>query len=195
MDLEMMHDADAAAHEVVGEAVRDLFDRIESFPRPVVAGVEGAAVAGGFELTLPADFRLVGESATYGVVEVKLGVFPNGGSTQRLPRLVGLARAKELVLTGEYVDPADAERMGLVTEVVPDGAVDERTRAFADRLAENAPLGMTAALEAFDHAFDVPLEEGLDRERDLAAPLYDTRDCAEGFAARIEGRDPEFEGR
>ena len=68
-------------------------------------------------------------------------------------------------------------------------------RAFADRLTENAPLGMAAGLEAFDHASDVPLEEGLDRERDLAAPLYDTRDCAEGFAARVEGRDPEFEGR
>jgi enoyl-CoA hydratase/carnithine racemase len=195
MDLGMMRDSDAATHEAVGGELRALFDRIEHLPKPVVAGVKRAGVAGGFELTLPADFRILGAAANYGVVEVKLGVFPSGGSTQRLPRLIGLARAKELVLTGEYVDPEDAERMGLVTEVVPDDAVDERARAFADDLTENAPLGMERALRAFDHAFDVPLDDGLDVEGYLAAPLYDTHDHREGFDARIEGREPAFEGR
>ncbi|MFD1513736.1 enoyl-CoA hydratase/isomerase family protein [Halomarina rubra] len=194
MDLPMMRDSGAALHEVIGTELRALFERIERFPRPVVVGIKRAAVAGGFELTLPADFRIIGAEAKYGVVEVKLGVFPSGGSTQRLPRLVGLARAKELVLTGEYVAPEEAERMGLVNDVVPDDEVDERARAFADGLTENAPLGMERALRAFDHALDVPLEDGLDVEGYLAAPLYDTHDHEEGFGARIEGRDPEFEG-
>lgn len=195
MDLEMMRDSDATTHEAIGRDLRALFERIDSLPKPVVAGVKRAGVAGGFELTLPADFRILGSEANYGVVEVKLGVFPSGGSTQRLPRLVGLARAKELVLTGEYVDPEAAERMGLVTEVVPDDEVDERARSFADDLTENAPLGVARALRAFDHAFDVPLDDGLDVEGYLSAPLYDTHDHHEGFTARIEGREPEFEGR
>ena len=195
MDLPMMRDSDAEVHEAVGEELRTLFGRIDSFPKPVVAGIKRAGVAGGFELTLPADFRILGEEAVYGVVEVKLGVFPSGGSTQRLPRLVGMARAKELVLTGEYVDPAEAERIGLVNDVVPDEEVDARARELADDLTENAPLGMERALRAFDHALDVPLDDGLDVEGYLAAPLYDTRDHDEGFEARIEGREPEFEGR
>jgi enoyl-CoA hydratase len=195
MDLEMMRDSDRAGHEAIGDELRTLFDRIESLPRPVVAGIKRAAVAGGFELTLPADFRILGEGAAYGVVEVKLGVFPSGGSTQRLPRLVGLARAKELVLTGEYIDPEEADRIDLVTEVCPDDEVDDRTRAFADRLTENAPLGMERALRAFDHALDVPLADGLEIEGYLAAPLYETRDHEEGFGARIDGREPDFEGR
>lgn len=195
MDLEMMHESDRATHEEIGTELRALFDRIESFPQPVVVGIKRAAVAGGFELTLPADFRVIGSEAAYGVLEVKLGVFPSGGSTQRLPRLVGLARAKELVLTGEPIDPEEAERIGLVTEVCPDSEVDDRARAFADRLAENAPLGMEGAKEALNGALDVPLGEGLDREAELAMPLYETRDREEGFRARIEGRDPEFEGR
>ena len=195
MDLPMMRDSDAESHAEVGTELRTLFGRIDDCPKPVVAGVKRAGVAGGFELTLPADFRILGEEAAYGVVEVKLGVFPSGGSTQRLPRLVGLAKAKELVLTGEYVDPDEAERMGLVNDVVPDDEVDERARELAADLAENAPLGMERALEAFDHAFDVPLEDGLDVEGYLAAPLYDTYDHDEGFEARIEGRAPAFEGR
>ncbi|MWG34242.1 enoyl-CoA hydratase/isomerase family protein [Halomarina oriensis] len=195
MDLEMMRDSDATSHEEIGGDLRALFERLDALRKPVVAGIKRAGVAGGFELTLPADFRILGEDAKYGVVEVKLGVFPSGGSTQRLPRLVGLARAKELVLTGEYVDPEEADRMGLVTEVVPDDAVDERAREFADGLTENAPLGMERALRAFGHAFEVPLDAGLDVEASLSAPLYDTHDHHEGFSARIEGRDPEFEGR
>ncbi|WP_254538226.1 enoyl-CoA hydratase/isomerase family protein [Halomarina litorea] len=195
MDLPMMRDGDRETHEEVGEELRALFDRIDGFRCPVVVGIKRAAVAGGFELTLPADFRIIGSDASYGVVEVKLGVFPSGGSTQRLPRLVGLARAKELVLTGEYIDPEEAERIGLVNEVCPDEEVDGRARDFADTLTENAPLGMERALRAFDHALDVPLDDGLDVEGYLASPLYETHDRKEGFSARIEGREPEFEGR
>ncbi|MFC7318751.1 enoyl-CoA hydratase/isomerase family protein [Halomarina halobia] len=144
---------------------------------------------------MPADLRVLGENAKYGVIEVDLGIFPHQGSTQRLPRLVGIGRAKELVLTGEYIDPADAERCGLVTEVVPDADVDERARELADDLTEKAPLGIQSALEAFGATFDVPLEDGLDIEHRLAMRVYGTDDRREGFEAQLEGREPQFEGR
>lgn len=195
MDLEMMEVGGRAEHRERAAAFRELLDAIDATTTPVVASIKRAAVAGAFELTLPADFRIIGQDAKYGVVEVKLGIFPSGGSTQRLPRLVGLAKAKELVLTGEYIDPAEAERCDLVTEVVAPDAVDERAREIADELTKNAPLGIRQAMTALGHAFDVPLDDGLDIERYLANELYDTRDKEEGIAARREDREPEFEGR
>jgi enoyl-CoA hydratase len=137
----------------------------------------------------------LGSDASYGVIEVALGTFPHGGATQRLPRLVGLAKAKELVLTGEFVDPEEAKRCGLVTEIADPGSVAERTRAFADDLMQNAPLGMERAKRALNGALDTPLETGLEFERALGRELDDTRDYHEGFDARLEGREPEFEGR
>jgi enoyl-CoA hydratase/carnithine racemase len=195
MDLEMMTEG---SDELLAErrtVFRELLDAIDGSTTPVVVAIKGAGVAGAFELTLPADFRIIGEDADYGVPEVKLGVFPSGGSTQRLPRLIGLAKTKELVLTGEYIAPAEADRCDLVTEVVPDDEVDDRAREFADDLTENAPLGIQQALTALDHTFDVPLEDGLEIERYLAEELGDTHDRREGFQARREGREPEFEGR
>jgi enoyl-CoA hydratase len=144
---------------------------------------------------LPADLRILGADAKYGVIEVDLGIFPHQGSTQRLPRLIGLAKAKELVLTGDWIDPATAERLGLVTDVVPDEAVDSRARDLADTLTEKAPIGLQNALRAFQQTFDVPLDAGLDYAHELAMDAYDTQDRKEGFKAQLDGRTPEFEGR
>jgi enoyl-CoA hydratase/carnithine racemase len=194
-DLEMMHDNDVADHDALHRDFRGLLDTIDGMTTPTVAAVEGAAIAGGFELTLPCDLRVLDESAKYGVIEVDLGIFPHQGSTQRLPRLVGLAKAKELVLTGEFIDPAEADRADLVTETCPTEGVLGRARGLADELTEKAPLGVRNALRAFDHTFDVPLEDGLDHEHALAMAVYGTEDRTEGFEAQLEGRDPEFEGR
>jgi enoyl-CoA hydratase/carnithine racemase len=108
---------------------------------------------------------------------------------------VGLSRAKEIVLTGEFVDPEEAKSMGLVHELADDAHVDARTREFADGLCENAPLGMRSAKRALDAALETGLDEGLELEAALGRELDDTADYHEGFAARIEGREPEFEGR
>lgn len=195
MDLEMMYEYDRSEHEVLHEELRGVFDALEAMPKPVVVGIKRAAIAGGFELTLPADFRIMGAEAKYGLPEVKLGVFPSNGPTQRLPRLIGLAKAKELVLTGEYVDPEEAEACNLVTEVCEPGTVDERTREFADDLTDHAPLAMERASMSFGYAFDLPLSEGLDKETELSIDLYETHDRKEGMLARLEDRDPEFERR
>lgn len=194
MDLHMMRNRVEEDSGISRDVFPDLLDAIETARQPVVAGIKQAAPAGAFELTLPCDFRVLGSDAVYGVIEVKLGTFPHGGATQRLPRLVGLSKAKELVLTGEFIDPEEALQCGLVHDVCDDEAVDERTRAFADRLCENAPLGLRNAKRALNAAMETPLEHGLEYERSLGRALDDTRDYREGFEARIEDREPEFQG-
>jgi enoyl-CoA hydratase/carnithine racemase len=194
IDLHMMRQRVEADSGIERDVFPELLETIETAPQPVVAGIKAAALAGAFELTLPCDFRVIGREATYGVIEVKLGTFPHGGATQRLPRLVGLSKAKELVLTGEYVDPEEALEIGLVHEVCDPEAVDERARAFADRLCENAPLGLRRAKEALNAALETPLQQGLELERSLGRELDDTHDYREGFEARIEDREPEFRG-
>ena len=193
MDLEMMRDRPGSGAS--RELFPDLLSAIEGTGVPTVAAAKRAAPAGAFELTLPFDFRILGSEARYGVIEVQLGTFPHGGATQRLPRLVGLSTAKELVLTGEFVDPEEALACGLVHDVVPDSRVDARAREFADELCENAPLGMARAKRALDAAFETSMEEGLELERELAAEIEGSHDYAEGFEAHLEGREPEFEGR
>ncbi|MFC6993786.1 enoyl-CoA hydratase/isomerase family protein [Haladaptatus sp. GCM10025707] len=195
LQLDMMYEKTASEQDEFQRSFRTLLNAIDESTTPIVAGIKGAGIAGGFELTLPTDLRVLGEKTKYGVIEVTLGVFPHQGSTQLLPRIVGLGKAKELVLTGEYIDPAEAEHCNLVTEVVPEADVDERARLLADDLAEKAPLAIQNALKAFQATFDVPLDEGLATEHRLAMPLYKTHDRTEGFEARLNGRDPEFRGR
>ncbi|MFT4884675.1 MAG: enoyl-CoA hydratase/carnithine racemase [Natronomonas sp.] len=194
MDLEMMRNRVEEDSDIEREVFPELLDAIENARQPVVAGIKRAAPAGAFELTLPCDFRVIGSAATYGVIEVKLGTFPHGGATQRLPRLVGLSKAKELVLTGEFIDPEEALDCGLVHELCETDEVDERAKAFADRLCENAPLGLRQGKKALNAAFEMPLQQGLELERSLGQKLDDTHDYREGFEARIEDREPEFRG-
>ncbi|MFC4436810.1 MULTISPECIES: enoyl-CoA hydratase/isomerase family protein [Natrialbaceae] len=192
MDLEMMRDRVEPDSEIDRDVFPTLLEAIEETRQPVVAGIKRAAPAGAFELTLPCDFRILGRDAKYGLLEVALGTFPHGGGTQRLPRLVGLSKAKEIVLTGEFVDPEDAARTGLVHELCENEAVDERTKAFADRLCENAPLGLENGKRALNAALEMPLEQGLQFERALGRELDDTDDYREGFEARLEEREPQF---
>lgn len=194
MDMNMMFSASHEEHEEFHTMLRGVFDAVEEVSVPTVAGIKGAAVAGAFELALPADFRVIGSDAKYGLREVKLGIFPSGGSTQRLPRLVGLAKAKELVLKSDVIDPEEAERIGLVTEVVEPGTADDRARELADELAGHAPLGMERAKECLNAAFDVSMAEGLDMEHDRAVEIWDTHDRKEGFGAALEEREPDFKG-
>jgi len=195
MDLEMMRDRgdrDDPSFETSPDDVTQFIDTMEI---PSVASIKGAAIAGAFELVLPVDIRVISADAKYGVLEVKLGLFPSGGATQRLPHLVGLSKAKELVLSGEFIDPEEARQCGLVHEVVDDReSVDNRAREWADNLAENAPLGMKRARELLNSALDMPLERGLELESAMGEQLVRTSDYKEGLSARIEAREPEFTG-
>lgn len=193
MDLELVSQR-AESDPISDDAFPQLLSLVESVRQPVVAGIKGAAPAAAFELTLACDLRVLGSDATYGLVETNMGLFPQGGGTQRLPRLIGLSKATELVLTGDYIDPDEAERIGLVHEVCDPGTVDDCARALADDIAEKAPLAIQNAKKALAAALEMPLERGLAYERSLGETLRDTRDVTEGVAAHIEDRDPEFTG-
>jgi enoyl-CoA hydratase/carnithine racemase len=196
MDLEMMQSRGENDQPDLEYSLDDVTHFIDDMSVPSVAGIKGAAIAGSFELVLPVDFRIIDREAKYGVVEVKLGLFPSGGTTQRLPRMIGLSKAKEFVLTGEYIDPVEAEDCGLVHEVVDDrDQVDETARDWADRIGKNAPLGLKHGRQLLNDAFDMPLEQGLALEDRLGDMLVLTDDYDEGFEARIEGREPQFEGK
>jgi enoyl-CoA hydratase len=167
---------------------------LAALPQPVVAAVHGNALGGGAEIALACDFRVVGEGAQIGFPEVTLGIIPGAGGTQRLARLAGPAVTKDLILTGRRIDGAQAGRLGLATEVVPDPQVGDAARALARRIAANAPLAVAAAKQAIDLGLDASLAAGLALEYRTQLALYASADWQEGLAAFVEKRPPRFRG-
>jgi enoyl-CoA hydratase/carnithine racemase len=186
-----MGDGDVAAFH---RALRAALAALEALPQPVVAALNGAALGGGLELALACDLRVAAEGVEVGLPEVGLGIIPGGGGTARLPRLVGLGRAKELVLTGRRVGMAEAVAMGLVTQAVPAAGLQAAALALAGRLARNAPISLRQAKRALDEGFDLPLEQALDLENRLYQPCLPTKDRQEALRAFAEKRPPVFTG-
>lgn len=174
---------------------RRVFDVLAAFPKPTIASINGFALGGGCELALACDLRIAARSARLGQPEVNLGILPGGGGTQRLPRLVGLGRAMRLILTGDLIGAEEAERIGLVDEVVDDAALRERTRELAARVAEHSPVALRLIKEAVRAAAEMPLAAGLALERELFVTAFSSADRTEGVAAFLEKRAPEFRGR
>lgn len=161
---------------------------------PVIAAIEGYALGGGLELALCCDLRVAGEEARFGMPELRLGVVPGSGGTQRLPRIVGPAMAKEMILLGEPVDAATAGRIGLVNRVVPAGQALEEARRLADVIASRGPVAVRIAKRLIDAAADRTLDDGLALELDESERIFSTRDMLEGAVAFFEKRAPEFHG-
>ena len=172
-----------------------VFDVMASFPKPVVAAIQGYCLGGGLELAMSCDIRIASERARFGQPEIKLGLIPGGGGTQRLPRLVGLGRAMRMILTGEMIDAAEALRLGLVDEVVPHGELRESALALAERIAAFSPLALQVAKEAVRASEQFPLAEGIRYERDLFCLLFSSEDMQEGVAAFLEKRPAAWKGR
>jgi enoyl-CoA hydratase/carnithine racemase len=167
---------------------------LEAIPKPVIAAVNGFALGGGCEVALACDFRFVAEDAELGLPEITLGIMPGAGGTQRLPRVVGLSSARDLIWTGRRVGADEALAMGLVDRIVAPGDVYEVAMEDARSFAE----GPTAAYAAIKRALavsDGPLADGLEVERDMFVPLFATRDQEEGMRAFLEKREARFEGR
>jgi enoyl-CoA hydratase/carnithine racemase len=164
-------------------ALQSSFTAIARIPKPVVAAVNGYALGGGCELALCADLRVAGEGAQLGQPEILLGIIPGAGGTQRLPRLVGPSRAKELIFTGRFVGAEEALRIGLVDEVVPDADVIPRAHALAAQLAQGPAYALRAAKEAVDRGLETDLDSGLELERLHFAGLFATEDRATGMAS------------
>ena len=174
---------------------RTLFNSIEAFPKPVIAMVNGFCLGGGNELAMACDIRIAGENARFSQPEINLGIMCGGGGTQRLPRLVGEGRAMEIVLTGDMIDAATAERFGLVNHVYPSADLEAETMSLAEKIAEKAPIALQLSKEAVKFASRSNLDEGLRREVDLFAICFSTEDKKEGVAAFLEKRKPEFQGK
>lgn len=170
-------------------------DAIEAHPAMVIAAVDGLAYGGGLEKALAADLIVASEDATFAVPEVKLGLIPGGGATQRLPRRIGAPMAKEMLTTGEPLSADEALRCGLVNHVVPDDAVEERVRDLAEDIASNAPMAVREAKRVVDQGLEAGLETGLSFEQEVTFTLYNTEDVQEGIEAFVEKRDPEFRGQ
>jgi enoyl-CoA hydratase len=175
-----------------GQAVMDL---IENLGKPVIAAVNGFALGGGCESALACTIRLASETAKFGLPEVKLGIMPGYGGTQRLPRLVGKGAALQLILTGSMISAQEAYRIGLVNEVVPGTELISRAEAILNQIGANAPKSVQFAIEAVNKGLETSLSEGLLLEASLVAICTSTEDKKEGTSAFLEKRAPKFQGR
>jgi len=171
------------------------FDLIENLEKPVIAAVNGFALGGGNEIALACTIRLAAEGAKFGQPEVKLGIIPGFGGTQRLPRLVGKGLALQLILSGEMISAQEAHRIGLVNEVVPLEHLIPRAEAILRQIGANAPLAIRFSIEAVNKGLETNQAEGLTLESSLFGICTTTEDKKEGTSAFLEKRAPKFQGR
>jgi enoyl-CoA hydratase/carnithine racemase len=176
-------------------ALEGALRHLEAIPKPVIAAINGYALGGGCELALACDFRYAAADARLGLPEIRLGIIPGAGGTQRLPRLVGLSRARDLIFSGRHVDADEALDMGLVDAVASPGSVYDEALARARAFAAGPAMGYRAAKIALAAVGDRPLHAGLDVEREVFRELFATQDQKEGMRAFLEKRQPRFTGR
>ena len=172
-----------------------VFSKIECSPKPFIAAVNGVALGGGMELALACHIRLIGDRAKLGQPEINLGIIPGWGGTQRLPRLIGRAKAIEWILTGDMVTAQEALRLGLVNQVVPQDQVLKAAKNLARKIAAKGSVAIRESLRAIEEGLHLPLEQGLAREADAFGRIAATEDCREGVSAFLEKRQPQFKDR
>jgi len=187
--------ADASTIDMLLRGTQKMWRTIYGCPKPVIAAVNGFALGGGCELAMTCDIIIAGESAKFGQPEVKIGIIPGGGGTQRFPRTVGKYKAMRYVLTGDLFGAKEAFDMNLISEVVPDAEVEKRAVAMAAQIAELAPLAIQQTKESVVRGMDASLETGLTLETRTLQMLFASKDQKEGMAAFIEKRKPKFTGR
>ncbi|MDT0434786.1 MULTISPECIES: enoyl-CoA hydratase/isomerase family protein [Streptomyces] len=185
-DIKEMREMDHAAMILRSRALQDSFTAVARIPKPVVAAVAGYALGGGCELALCADFRIAGADAKFGQPEIQLGLIPGAGGTQRLARLIGPSKAKDLIFTGRMVRAEEALTLGLVDRVVPAGEVYAAAHAWAAKLAQGPAIALRAAKEAIDGGLETDLDTGLALERTWFAGLFATEDRERGMRSFVE---------
>ncbi|HEX6559863.1 MAG TPA: enoyl-CoA hydratase-related protein [Longimicrobiales bacterium] len=176
-------------------AERSVFTELGDYPRPVIAMINGYALGGGCELALACDIRVAARSARFGQPEIKLGIIPGGGGTQRLPRLIGRGRALRMILTGEMIDAVEAEKLGLIDVLTEDDDLHTTTMELARAMAAHSPLTLRLAKAAVRAAEELPLSAGLALERELFITAFGSDDKREGVAAFLEKRTAQFRGQ
>lgn len=179
-------------------SLRDIMNNVESLPTPVISAIDGIALGGGLELALATDIRVATSESKMGLVETKLAIMPGAGGTQRLPRIVGPAKAKELIYTARILDGDHAMKIGLVNEVVPqnnDGdAAYQTALSIAREILPNGPIGVKVSKVAISNGLELPIADGLKIEKECYSQILDTKDRVEGLAAFVSKRTPVYQG-
>ena len=194
-DISELADVDAYGAEESSRFGQGVLDFIENLGKPVIAAINGFALGGGCETAMACTIRIAAEHAKFGQPEVKLGLLPGGGGTQRLPRLVGKGRALQLILTGEAISAQEAYRIGLVNEVVAAAGLIDRAETILKQIAANAPIAVKFSLEAANKGLETSQSEGLALEASYFGICAATQDKKEGTSAFLEKRAPKFHGR
>ena len=192
-DIRGLQDRDA--WEMLEAEAQQVLNELENLSKPVIAAVNGYALGGGCELAMACDVRIASERAFFGQPEVNLGILPSAGGTQRLPRLVGLGKAKELILSGEIIDAREAERIGLANRVVPPERLMQECRDLAGKISQRGPLAVAMAKAAINVGAATDFRTGLAYEAAAQALLFTTEDKQEGVRAFLEKRAPRWKGR
>ncbi len=194
-DIKELAALDPLEARAVSRQGHRILEVIEGFSRPVIAAINGFCLGGGCELALACHIRIAAESAQIGLPEVKLGLIPGYGGTQRLPRLVGKGKAMEMILSGESIGAQEAQRIGLVNGVVPLKDLISRCRELATRILANGPLAVRYCIEAINSGLDMSLQEATRLEASLFSLCCATQDMKEGTRAFLEKKKPQFKGR
>ena len=194
-DIQELRELDATTGRIAAQKGQATFGHFADMGKPTIAAVNGFALGGGCELALACHIRLASEKARFGLPEVKLGIIPGYGGTQRLVRVVGLGRALELILTGEMIDAAEARRIGLVNRVYPPAELMAGAEEMAKTILSRGPVAMQLAVDAAIRGASLDLAAGLSVEADLFGIACGTKDKYEGMTAFLEKRDPRFTGR
>lgn len=193
-DIKELVNRDAKMGRKVSRERQEVFSRIENLHAPVIGAVNGYALGGGLELALACSIRICSDNAQFGAPEVKLGIIPGDGGTQRLPRLIGLGRAMEMILTGDFIDAKEAFRIGLVNKVAAPGELIEKTMDLARKIASRPPLAVRFAKEAANRSMEGAVPAGFALESYLHALSCTTEDKKEGVSAFLEKRKGKFKG-
>lgn len=194
-DIKAMLACDPQAAKAYVRPIHKVFKMIEEMPKPTIAAINGFALGGGVELALVCDLRIAADNAQLGFPEINLGIFPAAGGSQRLPRLIGLSRAKELMFTGDTIDANRALMIGLVNQVVPASEVMEAALKLAAKLSKKSPLTIGVLKSSLHSLLNSGQDTGLDMELEKLCFLFASHDQKEGMQAFVEKRKPEFTGR
>lgn len=181
--------------DILGRKLDGIFAYIHNFPKPIIAAINGLALGGGCEIAMACDFCVASENAKLGQPEINLGLFPGGGATQRLQRLVGVGRAKELIFTGDLIDAREAERIGLVNKVFPPAELMDKAREIARKMCLKSPVALRLAKSAINMGMETGLQAGLAYEKLGRTIAQGSEDRVEGMNAFLEKRKPEFKGK
>ena len=193
-DIEMLSGLKSSADCYIFTGSNEVYDRLENLGKPTIAAIAGFCLGGMLELALCCDFRIAADNAQFGLPEVKLGVLPGGGGTQRLPRLVGMTKAKEMAFLGDFIPATEAYRVGLINSVVSKDRLLEEAQNLAKKLLARPPFGLRVIKGVMNCGINASLKEGLEIERQGFTILFSTEDKKEGMAAFLEKRKPRFQG-